>query len=42
MKGDVIGEFSRSTRFVKYGDMLWTLNLWVVTDAGRTDYAVHS
>jgi prepilin-type N-terminal cleavage/methylation domain-containing protein len=29
-----------SVRFIKFGEMLWPLNLWAVTDAGRTDYAV--
>ena len=29
-----------SVRFVKYGDILWPINLWAVTDDGRTHYAV--
>jgi prepilin-type N-terminal cleavage/methylation domain-containing protein/prepilin-type processing-associated H-X9-DG protein len=30
-----------SVRFIKYGNILWPLNLWGVTDAGRTNYAVN-
>ena len=30
-----------SIRFVKYGDILWPLNLWATTDNGRTSYAVN-
>ena len=29
-----------SVRFVKYGSILWPINLWAVTDSGRTTYAV--
>jgi prepilin-type N-terminal cleavage/methylation domain-containing protein/prepilin-type processing-associated H-X9-DG protein len=29
-----------SVRFVKYGDILWPINLWAVTEDGRTAYAV--
>jgi prepilin-type N-terminal cleavage/methylation domain-containing protein len=29
-----------SVRFVKYGEILWPVNLWATTDAGRTNYAV--
>ena len=27
-----------SVRFVKYGSILWPINLWAVTDSGRTTY----
>jgi prepilin-type N-terminal cleavage/methylation domain-containing protein/prepilin-type processing-associated H-X9-DG protein len=29
-----------SVRYVKYGEILWPLNLWAVTEDGRTAYAV--
>jgi prepilin-type N-terminal cleavage/methylation domain-containing protein/prepilin-type processing-associated H-X9-DG protein len=29
-----------SVRFVKFGQILWPENLWAITDAGRTTYAV--
>jgi prepilin-type processing-associated H-X9-DG protein len=30
-----------SVRFIKFADILWPENLWAVTVAGRTNYAVH-
>jgi prepilin-type N-terminal cleavage/methylation domain-containing protein/prepilin-type processing-associated H-X9-DG protein len=30
-----------SVHFVKYGEMLWPINQWAVTDAARTNYAVN-
>jgi prepilin-type N-terminal cleavage/methylation domain-containing protein len=30
-----------SVRFLKYGRGVWPLNLWAVTDAGRSKYAQH-
>jgi prepilin-type N-terminal cleavage/methylation domain-containing protein/prepilin-type processing-associated H-X9-DG protein len=30
-----------SVSFIKYGEILWPINLWAVTDAGRTNYAVN-
>lgn len=29
-----------SVRFTKFGEVLWPLNLWAVTEAGRTEFAV--
>jgi prepilin-type N-terminal cleavage/methylation domain-containing protein/prepilin-type processing-associated H-X9-DG protein len=29
-----------SVRFIKFGEVLWPQNLWAVTDAGRTNFAV--
>ena len=29
-----------SVRYIKYGDILWPLNLWAATDEGRIAYAV--
>ena len=29
-----------NVRYVKYGEILWPINLWAVTDDGRTTYAV--
>ena len=29
-----------SARYIKYGYSRWPLNLWAVTDVGRTNYAV--
>jgi prepilin-type processing-associated H-X9-DG protein len=30
-----------SVRYVKYGSILWPINLWAVSDAARTEYAVN-
>jgi prepilin-type processing-associated H-X9-DG protein len=29
-----------SIRYVKYGEILWPINLWAVTEEGRSTYAV--